>query len=79
MTTKKPIARKRKPTSKQVFPKGWDEPRVQEAIAYYGSQSEDEEVAEYESALEVEGQSLMLVPSELVPAIRQLIDHRKGA
>ena len=52
---------------------------MRETIAYYDSQSEHEELAEYESALEVEGQSLILVPSELVPAIRLLIDHRKGA
>ncbi len=79
MKTKKTTTRKRRPPLKQVLPKGWDERRVRDTIAYYDSQSEAEELAEYESALEVEGQSLMLVPSELVPAIRQLIDHRKGA
>ena len=79
MTTKKTSTLKRKKSSQQVFPKGWDDRRVRETIAYYDSQSEDEELAEYESALEVEGQSLILVPSELVPAIRLLIDHRKGA
>ena len=79
MTTKKTTTRQRKPSPKQVFPKGWDERRVRETIAYYDAQPEADELAEYESALEVEGQSLMLVPSELVPAIRQLIDYRKGA
>ena len=79
MTTKKPLTRQSKLSRKQVFPKGWDDRRVRETIAYYDAQTANEELAEYEAALEVDGQSLMLVPSELVPAIRQLIDYRKGA
>ena len=41
--------------------------------------TEDEELAEYEAAMKVEGLTVMLVPSELVPEIRQLIGRRRGA
>ena len=70
----KPARRK-----KQVFPRGWNEKKVREVIAYYNSQTEDEELAEYEAAMKVEGLTVMLVPSELVPEIRQLIGRRRGA
>ena len=70
----KPVRRR-----KQVFPRGWNEKRVQEVIAYYDRQTEDEELAEYEAAMKVEELSVMLVPTELVPEIRQLIDRRRGA
>jgi len=64
---------------KQAFPKGWDEKRVREVIAYYDKQTEDEEVAEYKAAMRVQGQSVMFVPTDLVPEIRQLIRKRRGA
>lgn len=60
------------------FPPGWDEERVQRVLAHYETQSEDEAVAEDEAAFETSGQTVMEVPSDLVPAIRELIaKHRK--
>ena len=55
------------------FPPGWDSERVKSVIAYYESQSEDEAVAEDEAASEAPGQTLMEVPTELVPTVRELI------
>jgi hypothetical protein len=55
------------------FPPGWDEERVQRVLAHHQTQSEDEAVAEDEAAWEKHGQTLMEVPSELVPAVRELI------
>jgi hypothetical protein len=55
------------------FPPGWDEERVQKVLAHHETQSEDEAVAEDEAAWEKPGQTLMEVPSELVPAVRELI------
>jgi hypothetical protein len=52
---------------------------VREVIAYYDSQTEDEELAEYEAAMKINGQSVMLVPTKLVPEIRRLIRSRRGA
>ena len=55
------------------FPKGWDEKRVSELLAHYESQSEDEMVAEDEAMLLDPEQTMMEVPSKLVPAVRELI------
>lgn len=65
--------------SKQEFPPGWDEDRVRRLIAHYDELDEDEQVAEDEAASEIEGQTLMVVPTELVPAVRDLIAHKHSA
>ncbi len=56
-----------------TFPPGWDEERVEQVLAHYASQSEEEAVAEDEAAFDTRGQTLMEVPTELVPAVRELI------
>lgn len=61
------------------FPPGWDAERVKRVLAYYESQSEEEAVAEDEAAFEAKGQTVMEVPSELVPKIRELIAKHKAA
>jgi len=65
--------------SKQAYPRGWNAKRVKEVLAYYDRQTEEAELAEYEKAMKVEGQAMMLVPKELVPEIRRLIARRRGA
>ncbi len=59
-----------------VFPPGWDEQRVRDLIAYYESQSEEEAVAEDEAAFEHQETSMIEVPTDLVPAVRELIAKR---
>ena len=60
------------------FPAGWDDERVQKILARYETQSEAEAVAEDEATFERSGQTVMEVPNELVPAVRELIaKHRK--
>lgn len=60
------------------FPPGWDESRVKRVIEHYESQGEDEAVAEDEATLEVPGQTLIEVPSKIVPRVRQLIvEHER--
>ncbi len=61
------------------FPLGWDKRRVQKVLAHYESQSEDEAVAEDEAAFEASGQTVMEVPTDLVPSVRELIARRKSA
>ena len=64
--------------SKQsTFPPGWDEDRVRRVLAHYEGQTEEEAVAEDEAALEDKTQTLMEVPTELVPTVRELIAKRK--
>ncbi len=59
------------------FPPGWDEQRVQKVLAHYETQTEDEALAEDEAAFETPGQTVMEVPNDLVPAIRELIAKRR--
>jgi hypothetical protein len=61
------------------FPPGWDSKRVKSVLAHYESQSEEEAVAEDEAAFEARGQTVMEVPTELVPAVRELIAKHKAA
>jgi len=74
---KKATTTRTKRVKKSQYPKGWDEKRVKAVIEFYDNQTEDEELAEYEAAMELKGQSMMLVPTELVPEIRRLIANRK--
>ena len=55
------------------FPPGWDRQRVQNVLAHYENQSEDEAVAEDEAAREMPSQTMMEIPTDLVPAVRELI------
>jgi hypothetical protein len=66
-------------TKQSRFPEGWDEARVQRVIEHYESQAEAEAVAEDEAALDLKDQTLMEIPNDLVPAIRELIAKRRKA
>ena len=61
------------------FPPGWDAKRVKKVLAHYESQSEEEAVAEDEATLEASGQTVMEIPTEIVPVIRELIAKHKAA
>lgn len=61
------------------FPQGWDLERVKRVLSHYESQSEEEAVAEDEATFEAAGQTVMEVPTELVPEIRKLIAKHKVA
>lgn len=79
MVVKQPKQPKRETTIQQRFPPGWDEARVQKVLEHYENQTEDEAVAEDEAAYQAEGQTVMIVPTDLVPAIRRMIARRRGA
>jgi hypothetical protein len=55
------------------FPPGWDEERVRKVLAHYEEQTEEEATAEDEAAVEDPDQTVMEVPTSLVPAVRELI------
>lgn len=63
---------------KQKFPRGWNQKRVQQLIDYYDSQTEEEQAAEIEAALESESVTWMAVPTEIVHEIGALIAKRNG-
>jgi hypothetical protein len=60
------------------FPPGWDEERVRKVLAHYEEQSEEEAVAEDEAAFEDQTHTIMEIPNELVPAVRELIGKREA-
>ncbi|MEW6354688.1 MAG: hypothetical protein AB1696_00040 [Planctomycetota bacterium] len=51
---------------------------MRRALAHYEEQTQDEAVAEDEAAFESQTHSVMEVPNELVPAVRQLIAKHKA-
>ena len=59
--------------SQSRFPQGWDEDRVQQVLAHYEQQTPEEAVAEDESAFAEPDDTVMKVPHDLVPAVRELI------
>ncbi len=60
------------------FPPGWDEKRVRRVLAHYEEQTEEEAVAEDEAAFEDRTQTVMEIPNELVPLVRELIARHQG-
>lgn len=59
------------------FPKGWNQARVDKVLSHYETQTADEAVAEDEAARKQADQTQMTVPTDLVPAVRQLIAQRR--
>jgi hypothetical protein len=59
------------------LPQGWDLNRVEKVLKYYESQSEEEAVAEDEEAFKKPRQTLMEIPVDLVPIVRELIAKTK--
>jgi hypothetical protein len=60
------------------FPAGWDEERVRRMLEHYENLTEEEAVAEDEASFEDRTQTVMEVPVDLVPAVRELIAKRSA-
>ncbi len=58
------------------FPPGWDADRVQRLIAHYEALDAESQVAEDEAALDLQGQTTVVVPVEFMPAIRQMLSQK---
>ena len=61
------------------FPPGWDEERVKRVLTHHELQTEEEAVAEDESSFEALEQTVMEIPTELVPKVRELIAKHRAA
>ncbi len=62
------------------LPVGWDEARTQRVLTYYETQTEKEAVAEDAAMFEKRGKTLMEIPAELVPMVRELLaKYRVGS
>lgn len=57
------------------FPPLWDGLRVREVIEHSEHQTDEEAVAEDEAAFERAHDTMMTVPHDLVPAVRELISR----
>ena len=64
---------------KQKYPAGWDEKRIRKLAEHYDNQTEDEQLAEHEEAFRAKNQTIMVVPTELVPEIIKLINRKRPA
>jgi hypothetical protein len=62
---------------KSKFPPGWDAQRVRRVLEHYEQQTDEQAVAEDEASYEDSAQTLMEVPTDLVPTIRELIAKHK--
>jgi hypothetical protein len=64
--------------SSKKLPPGWDESRVRRVVDHYESQTDDEAATEDREAFESTTHTVMEVPVELVPEVRQLIAKRRA-
>ena len=67
-----------KTKKKNIFPKGWNEKRVQEVLRYYESQSDEDAAREDDEAFAAGECTVMEVPLGLVSKVRKLIAQDAG-
>jgi hypothetical protein len=60
------------PMNQPKFPERWSEDKVRRVLAHYEKQTEDEAVAEDEAGIE-SSDTVMNIPHDLVPRVRELI------
>ncbi len=63
--------------SKNKYPAGWDDQKVQRVLAHYEHQAEDAALAEDEAGVQP-SDTVMNIPHELVPKVRELIAKRQS-
>jgi len=61
------------------LPTNWDTEQVRRVLEHYEWQTEDEALAEDEAAFAERRETIMEVPRELLPAIRELIARFRAA
>lgn len=61
------------------LPTNWDAEQVRRVLDHYERQTEDDALAEDEAAFAERRETIMEVPRELVPAIRELIARFRAA
>ncbi len=59
------------------YPPGWDEEKIRRVLSHYEEQTQEDAALEDEAAIEP-SETVMNVPLDLVPAVRELIaKHRR--
>lgn len=60
------------------YPPGWDEHQVRRVLDHYENQTDEEAVAEDEDSYDSTSRTVLEVPKDLLPKIRELIAKRKA-
>jgi tRNA1(Val) A37 N6-methylase TrmN6 len=66
----------KKQTEKQRLPEGWTEEQIRKLAEHHDNLTDDELAAEIEAGMSEEGQTVMVVPTELVSEITKLINKK---
>ena len=61
--------------SDNKFPKGWNDAKIRRVLAHYEKQTEEDAVLEDEARVG-SSETVMSVPRDLVPKVRELIAKR---
>ncbi len=64
---------------KRGLPKGWTEKQIAALAEYHDNMTIEEQVAEIEAAFAGQEQTVMVVPTDLVPDIVKLINRKRPA
>jgi hypothetical protein len=70
------LPKEAKVAKQNIFPQGWDEECIKRVLHHYENQTDEEALAEDESAWEDKANSFIEVPNELIPAVRNLIARK---
>ncbi|HLN30341.1 MAG TPA: hypothetical protein VK395_21540 [Gemmataceae bacterium] len=62
---------------KQRLPKGWTQEKIRKLAEHHDNLTEAEQAAEIEAGLREENQTVMVVPTELVPEFVKLINKKR--
>ncbi len=60
------------------FPHEWDEERVRKVLEHYDRQTDEQAVAEDEAVFANQPETVISVPVDLVPAVRELIGKQQS-
>jgi hypothetical protein len=66
-----------KNSKRQTLPSVWTQARLRKLAKHYDEHSEAKQVAEHEAAFRARNCTVMVVPTKLVPEIRELIARRR--
>jgi hypothetical protein len=64
---------------KQRLPKGWTQEKIRKLAQHHDNLTEDQQAAEIEAGLTEKNQTVMVVPTKLVPEIVKLINKKQPA
>jgi hypothetical protein len=77
--TRPPSGAEENAMKNQRLPHGWTQKRIRELAKYHDRQTEEGQAAEIKAAIAQDGQTVMVVPTKLVPKILRLISQKRTA